>query len=90
MSIMEKLFGKNRAIPSTAMFRITEEGRDKLQEFNGDAESRVLVALETRGSSNIETIANVSRVQRGQVERIVPRLVGQGKIQYVNSNAGEE
>jgi predicted ArsR family transcriptional regulator len=90
MSVLDRLFGKDKAIPASATFRITEEGRDKLQEFNGDPRSRILVALETRGSSSLNEISNVSRVNRGQVERLIPGLISSGCIQYVNTMSGGE
>ncbi len=83
--------GKNRGIPPNATFRLTQEGRSKLQEFSGDPKSQVLVALETRGTSDIEEISVASGLSRGQVERMIPTLVKGGYIQYISaSTAGEE
>ncbi len=83
--------GRKPVIPRDATFRITETGRDKLQEFNGDARSRILVALETRGTSNLDEVAQASRLNRGIIERLIPVLIRNGYIQYastVTSNDG--
>ena len=86
------LFGKKRGkgIPQNATFRLTQEGREKLQEFTGDPKSQILVALETRGTSDLEEIAQASSLSRGQVEKFVPSLVRGGYIQYVSASSIEE
>lgn len=77
--------GKGKGIPPNATFRLTQEGRDKLQEFGGDPKSRILVALETRGTSDVDEISQASGVKRGQVERLVPAMIKGGYIQYVSA-----
>ena len=77
-------------IPPNATFRLTQSGTEKLQEFSGDPKSRVLVALETRGTSDIEEIAQASGMSRGEVERLVPSLVRGGYIQIAGSPMGME
>tara|TARA_Y100000310_G_scaffold166912_2_gene166632 strand:+ start:9523 stop:9789 length:267 start_codon:yes stop_codon:yes gene_type:complete len=82
------IFGKKtRGIPQNATFRLTQEGREKLQEFSGDPKSQILVALETRGSSDIDEISNASGLSRGQVERFIPALTKGGYIQYISSTS---
>lgn len=88
MSILDK-FRRTRNIPSNATFRLTQEGRDKLQDFKGDAKSRVLVALETEGTSNASEIATNSGLSKGQVERLIPSLVRGGYIQYISGTTIE-
>ena len=78
-----------RSIPQHATFRLTEQGREKLQEFGGDPKSRVLVALETHGTSDLDEIAQTSGLRKGQVERIIPQLVRGGFVQYTGAMAGE-
>lgn len=89
MGFLDSILGNKKVIPSSARFRITEEGRDELQEFDGTARKRILLALETHGSSNVDTIANIGRVPRGSVERLLPSMVKQGCVQYVSSGAGD-
>ncbi len=90
MSILGRFVKRGKSIPPNATFRITQIGQDKLQEFSGDPKSRVLVALETRGTSDVEEIANASGLSRGQVERLVPSLVRGGYVQYItSSDAGD-
>lgn len=76
---------RNRGIPRGATFRLTQEGREKLQEFSGDPKSQILTALETHGTSDVEEIANSSGLNRGTVERMVPRLIRGGYVQYVSA-----
>lgn len=89
MSILER-FRRNKNVPANATFRLTQEGRDKLQDFRGDAKSRVLVALETEGTSNVGEIATTSGLSKGRVERLVPSLVRGGYIQYISGTTVEE
>jgi len=91
MSFFFGRFGhKGPGIPRNATFRLTQEGREKLQEFSGDPKSRILMALETRGTSDIDEISETSGLSRGQVERFIrPLAVGQ-YIQYVSANTGVE
>lgn len=76
---------KAKNIPPNATFRLTQEGRDKLQEFGGDPKSQVLVALETRGTSDIDEISQASGLSRGQVERLIPAMVNGGYIAYISA-----
>ncbi len=89
---MTFLFGnkKGKNIPPNATFRLTQEGREKLQEFSGDSKSQILVALETRGTSDIEEISQASGLSRGQVERLVPTLVRGRYVQYVSASSEED
>jgi hypothetical protein len=84
--------GKGAAhIPPGAAFRITEQGKDKLQEYGGDPKSRVLVALETRGTSDVDEISKATGLTKGQVERLIPVLLRGGNIQFVtNAMAGDD
>ena len=81
--------GKGRNIPPNSTFRLTQEGREKLQEFGGDPKSRILMALETRGTSDISEIGQASGLSRGQIERMVPSMIRGGYITYVSA-ASEE
>lgn len=82
---------RKRTIPANAVFRLTQSGTEKLQDFGGDPKSRILVALETRGSSDVDEIAQTSGLNRGEVERLMPVLVRGGYVQYVSAGmAGEE
>ena len=77
--------GKGKGIPPNATFRLTQEGREKLQEFGGDPKSRVLAALETQGTSDIAEISQTSGVSKGKVEKLVPAMIKGGYIQYVSA-----
>lgn len=85
------LFNRNkRAIPRNATFRLTQEGREKLQEFSGDPKSRILMALEMHGTSDMDEIAETSGLSRGQIERYIRSLVAGQYIQYVSTSMGAE
>lgn len=81
---------KGSGIPKNATFRLTQEGREKLQQFSGDPKSRILMALETRGTSDIDEITESSGLSRGQVERFVRQLMAGQYIQYVSTSMGAE
>ena len=77
---MSFFFNRNKPARN-ASFRLTEQGREKLLEFSGDAKSQILVALETRGSSDITEICHATGLSRGQVEKFTSQLSGNGFIQ---------
>ncbi len=86
---MSFLFGrKGKGIPSNATFRLTQQGTEKLQEFNGDPKSQILMALETRGTSDVDELSQESGLSRGQVERFIPAMIRGGYIQYVSAMSG--
>jgi len=80
--------GKRR-VPPNATFKITQEGEEKLGEFNGDPKSQVLMALQVGGTANIDEICNSPSVSlnRGQVERLIPVLAQGGYIQYIGGQS---
>lgn len=87
---MSFFFGRNlKRIPANATFRLTQEGREKLQEFGGDPKSRILVALETRGTSDIDEIGQASGLSKGQIERYIPSLVRGQYIQYISAASAD-
>ena len=77
---------KGNKIPPNATFRLTQEGREKLQNFSGDIKTQILVALETQGTSDIEEISKATGMSKGQVERQIPILVRGGYIQYLSAS----
>jgi DNA-binding MarR family transcriptional regulator len=91
MSFFDRLKGgRSKGIPKNATFRLTQEGREKLQEFSGDPKSQILTALETRGTSDIDEISQASGLSKGQVERYVSPLIRGGYIQYVSAASVED
>lgn len=87
---MSFFFGRHSHIPPSATFTLTQVGRKKVQEFSGDPKSRILVALETRGTSDIDEISKASGLSRGAVERMIPAMIRGGYIQYVRGGEYEE
>ncbi len=82
--------GKGKGIPPNATFRLTQEGREKLQEFGGDPKSRILTAIETNGTSDVSEISQASGVSKGKVENLIPGMIKGGYLQYVGSTSSEE
>ncbi len=79
--------GGRRNIDPSDTFQITQQGREKLQEFNADPKSQILMVLETRGSSTLDEIASASGLPRGQVERLLPMLMPH-YVQCISSSSG--
>ena len=87
---MSFLFNRATRIPPSATFTLTQVGRKKVQEFSGDPKSRILVALETRGTSDLAEISQASGLSKGTVERLVPVLIRGGYIQYIRAGSIDE
>lgn len=91
MSILDRFLKKGNAIPRGAAFRITQEGREKIQDFTADTQGRILVALESQGTScDIDEISQNSKLNKTQVEKMVPVLVRKGYISYIGPHSAEE
>ena len=92
MSFFNRMFrGKGRAtIPADAALVITEQGKDALSEYGGDPKSRILLALETRGSCDLAKISASSGLTIGQVERAVPSLLHSGYARFVTSGMTDD
>lgn len=82
MSILDR-FSKSSVLPKNATFRLTQEGREKLQSYSGTPQSRILAALETCGTSDRDEIANAAGISRGAVERHILILLQKGYVQRV-------
>lgn len=86
-SFMDSVTGGTGRIPLATTFRCTELGKEKIQDGSFDTGGRILVALETRGTSNTREIASASGLTRGQIEREIPRLVKAGYVLCASSPA---
>ena len=73
-------------LPKNATFRLTQDGREKLQSYTGTPQARILAALESCGTSDRDELANATGLSRGQVERNVMALLQKGYIQRVGGN----
>ena len=81
--------GRNeQTFPKNAAFHLTQDGKERLMSFAGSPQDRVLCALETCGSSDRDEIANISKLSRGQVERLLITLCQKGYIQRVGQGSG--
>jgi len=77
--------GKGHISPD-ADFTITESGKSQLSEYGGDPKSRILLALETSGSSNIDKISSTSGLTKGEVERFLPVLLRNRYVRFVTTS----
>lgn len=72
------------SLPKNATFRITQEGSDKIRDGVMTAQMRVLIAIQTIGSSaDLNEIAMHSGLGRGHTERVVVQLIQKGYVQRV-------
>tara|TARA_Y100000310_G_scaffold341356_1_gene440237 strand:- start:256 stop:525 length:270 start_codon:yes stop_codon:yes gene_type:complete len=85
MGLLDFLTGKG-TIPRHITFTLTQAGRAKAEQFGRDGRSRILTALETNGSGNIEEIAQAGRLHKGYVERHLPYLIRSGYVQPVRGD----
>ena len=76
------------SIPNSITFTLTPIGKMRAEDYNGDAESRVLVAIEENGGScNIAEICAHTGIGRGKVERTLIHARKGGKVHAIR---GEE
>jgi predicted ArsR family transcriptional regulator len=88
---MTFLFGrKSGNFPRNATVRITQQGTEKLQEYSGDPESKILITLESSGTCNIVELAQKTGLSRGHVERILPKLISGGYVQIASTQGAGE
>lgn len=84
MSVLDRFgIGGKAILPKNAVYRLTQEGREKLQSYTGTPQARILAALETCGTSDRDEIANASGMSRGSVERNMIALLQKGYVQRV-------
>ena len=85
MNVLDR-FGLGKSVlPKNATFRLTQEGREKLQSYSGTPQTRILAALETQGTSDRDEIASAAGMSRGSVERHVLVLLQKGYVSRVGS-----
>ena len=84
MSILDRVHRQQSV--KTGSFRLTESGREKLQDgFGGDSNGRTLLSLECMGSSGtLEDISRDTGIPQGKLEHILPALMKQG---YISSSS---
>jgi len=86
MSILDKFgIGGKHVLPKNATYRLTQEGREKLQSYTGTPQARLLAALETCGTSDRDELANASGMSRGSVEKNIVVLLQKGYVQRVGA-----
>lgn len=61
-------------------FRITEQGREKVQDYRGRPADRILVALESEGGMDIKDLSSNSGISVGHLEHLLPALIRGGYI----------
>ena len=87
MSVLERFgIGGKNVLPKNATFRLTQEGREKLQSYAGTPQSRILAALETCGTSDRDEIASAAGMSHGSVEKNIVALLQKGYVQRVGGS----
>lgn len=91
MGFFDRVFRGERThlSPNTAVL-ITERGRAELAESGGDDRSRILLALETRGSSDLRRISGATGLSEGQIERTLAGLLRNGLVRLMEASSDEE
>ena len=77
-------------MPSNALWRITPSGTDALHDGGGNAEVQVLAALETGGTSRIDTIIQGSGLSKGQAERALLILARKKRVKFVDTEEDDD
>ena len=72
-------------------FRLTEEGRAKLQaSFDSSSAGKVLLALETSGSSlDLRELSQASGVSASKVEGLLPGMIKKGYVSPLGTGLGD-
>jgi len=86
MSVLDRFTRRGAVLPKNATFMLTQAGSAHIADFYRarDPKDRVLMALETRGSSSdLNDIAGVSNLSRGRVEKLLLTLMQNGYVQRV-------
>ena len=90
MSILSRFgLGKSNVLPKNSTFRLTQEGREKLQSYTGTPQARILAALETCGTSDRDELASATGLSRGAVERNVLILLQKRYVQRVGGGTSD-
>lgn len=90
MSVMDMFRPRVKKLSSSDTFRLSQEGIEKLKDGGNDPRARIMMALEARGTSNMDEISDASNIRRGLVERILPGLLSGGYVQRVGGSAQVE
>jgi len=80
-------FNRSTSIPNSVTFTLTPLGKMKAEDYNGDAETQVLVAIEENGPSNLSELCAHTGLGRNRVAGVVRKALKTGKIHKL---AGEE
>ena len=72
---------KKIEISQSDTFRLTQEGEEKLHNFDGTARYQVLAALQSAGTSSVREISRASGIPPGKIEKEIPRLINAGYVQ---------
>ena len=90
MSILDGLTKRQDGhLRKDSVFMITESGKGKLGDsFDGGADGRVLMALESDGNKDMKEISRASGLSVGHVERTIYALLRRGYIQPTGQGDG--
>lgn len=75
------------AIPPNATFTITQQGTEKVEEFNGDDNQMILMSLTTGGTLTLREIAQRTRMPLGRAERVISKLAQGGYVRLATGGS---
>lgn len=88
MGLFDRRDDHRDTINKNGWFSLTERGKERVSRFGygNSPQDRLLVALECADSAaTLDDMARFGHMSRGQVERLLPRLIKSG---MVSDNAG--
>ena len=82
----ENIFSRGTSIPNTLTFTLTSLGKAKAEDYNGDAETQVLVALEENGPSNLSDLCGYTGLGRNRVAGVLRKALKSGKVHSIRGD----
>lgn len=76
-------FRRNVSIPNSRTFTLTPLGKKEAEDYKGDTETKVLVAIEELGACNIQEICGETGLSRGKVNGTLIRCLKTGKVHSI-------
>ena len=83
----ENPFTRGTSIPNSLTFTLTPLGKMKAEDYNGDNETKVLVAIEENGPSNLTELCAHTGLGRNRIAGVLRKALKSGKVHTIR---GEE
>jgi len=87
---MDSFSGRGRPeIDRQGSFRLSEQGREKLTNFDGSSGMQIMAALETGGSMDLDELRRTTKLGGAGLERVLVSLMRKGYVQQGYAGGGE-